>query len=81
MKITLNLDDTLIEEAQCLAARDQTTLRALIEEGLRRVVNERKWTTGFRLKDASFRGEGLQPGVQEGSWEQLRRLVYESHGS
>jgi len=42
MKTTVDIDDALLEEAKRLAARARTTLRALIEEGLRRVVNERR---------------------------------------
>jgi len=81
VKTTVDIADALLDEAKRVAARRHTTLRALIEDGLRQIVKERKEPHEFRLKDASFRGEGLQPGVEEGSWERLRDLIYEGRGS
>ena len=61
--------------------REDTTVRALIEEGLRRVVKEHKGDRGFHLRKATFRGQGLRPEVGEGSWERLRDLIYEGRGA
>ena len=38
MKTTIELDDALLTEAKAVAARRQTTLRAVIEHALRREV-------------------------------------------
>ena len=76
MKITVDLPDTLLEEAGKVAARDHTTVRAMIERGLRHVLAERQGARGFRLRNATFGGEGLQPGVADGTWERIRDLVY-----
>ena len=54
---------------------------ALVEEGLQRVLGQRKRPEPFRLRKASFRGEGLQPEVGEGSWERIRDRVYEGRGA
>lgn len=35
MKTTLNLDDKLLADAKALAAKEQTTLTRLVEEGLK----------------------------------------------
>lgn len=80
MKTTVDIADALLDEAKRVAARDHTTLRALIEDGLRQIVHERQESREFRLENASFRGEGLQSGLEEGSWEQLRNLAYEGRG-
>ncbi len=40
MKITIEVADALFKSAKQLAQRNQTTLRALIEDGLRRVLND-----------------------------------------
>jgi CRISPR/Cas system-associated protein Csm6 len=80
MKTTVEIPDALLEDARKVAARQQTTLRTLIIEGLRRVVAERKRAGTFRLRKASFRGQGLQPGAQGASWERIRGIVYEEHG-
>ena len=43
------------------AQRNQTTINALIEDGLRRVLSDQKikTKTPFKLKDASVRGEAV----------------------
>lgn len=81
MKTTLEISDAILEEAKRLAVEEGTTVRALVEEGLRRALNEHRLARSFQLKRASVGGRGLQPGVKEGSWERLRDLVYEGHGS
>jgi hypothetical protein len=80
MKTTVEIPDSLLDEARRLAAREGTTLRALIEEGLRRLVAERKRTGPFRLRKAAFKGDGLQPGVAGASWDRLREMAYEGRG-
>jgi hypothetical protein len=81
MKTTVDIPDALLEEARKIAARDHTTVGALIERGLRYALAERKGTREFRLRKATFKGEGLQPGVTDAAWEWVRDLVYESHGA
>lgn len=81
MKTTVDIADGLLADAKKVAAGEETTVRALIEEGLRRVIEERKARGRFRLRRASFRGKGLQPHVREGSWEQIRDLAYEGRGA
>jgi hypothetical protein len=80
MKTTVQIPDTLLEEARKLASRERTTLKALIEDGLRRVVSQHKRRNGFRLRKASFRGKGLQPSAAGASWERIRELSYEGRG-
>jgi hypothetical protein len=35
----------------------------------------------FRLRPASFNGLGLRRELQEASWDRLRELAYEGHGT
>jgi hypothetical protein len=46
MKTTLDLDDGLLARAKALAARERTSLTALIEEGLRLRLQSRRRTPG-----------------------------------
>lgn len=78
MKTTVNLPDELLREAQELARREGTTLKALIETGLRTVVKQRSIETRFSLLDASVDGRGLQPAYRGASWEQIRNAIYGS---
>ncbi len=80
MKTTFDLPAPLLEEAKALAARDGTTLRALVEEGLRVSLARRKKGRRFRLRDGSVKGNGLQPGVDLSNWDQIRSLIYEGRG-
>jgi predicted nucleic acid-binding protein len=61
MKTTIEISVPLLNQARKLATRQGTTLRALVEEGLRKVVAENRRPDGFRLRQASFKGKGLQP--------------------
>jgi hypothetical protein len=80
MKTTVEISDSLLEEAKRLAAREGSTVRALIEQGLRQVISAKKKPGGFRLRKVTFKGHGLQPGVSTANWEQIRDMAYEGHG-
>jgi Arc/MetJ family transcription regulator len=81
MKTTVQISDALLAEVQKIAAKNKTTLRALVQEGLQHVVSEdQKKKKPFKLKDMSVGGEGLQPEFQNASWEEIRALVYEGRG-
>ncbi len=79
MKTTLDLADPLLEAAKGLAAREGTTLRALVEEGLRTVLARKRTSRPFRLRDASFKGgRGLHPEfAAHGGWSKLREAAYD----
>lgn len=82
MKTTVEISDTLVHKAEALASRNRTSLDALVEQGLRIVLKEEpQGREIFRLRRASFRGQGLQPDARGGAWEQLREIVYEGRGS
>jgi len=81
MKTTVEIADELLQKAKAVAARERTTLRALIEEGLSWAVAKRRHRSRFELRDASVSGRGLQPGVKEGSWAVRRDGIYAGRGS
>ena len=81
MKTTIEIPDSLFQEARRLAQKENTTLKALVEQGLRRAVAERKTHGEFHLRDASFKGRGLHPDLAGASWEQIRDLIYKGRGA
>ena len=81
MKTTLDISDPLLKEARKVAARQRTTLRALVEQGLRQVLADNRRRRPFRLRKASFKGRGLRPELGGAGWEQLRDLAYEGRGA
>lgn len=81
MKTTIEISDPLFNEAKRHAAREGTTVRALVEAGLRRVLSESRPKQPFKLRDGRVNGNGLQPGIREGDWEQIRDIIYEGRGT
>jgi Arc/MetJ family transcription regulator len=80
MKTTIEISDPLFARARRYAKREGLTMRAVVEMGLRRVIEDKPAGTGFKLRDASVSGEGLQPEFQGASWEQIRAAIYEGRG-
>jgi hypothetical protein len=80
MKTTVEISDPLMREARKAAERGGRTLRSLLEEGLRGVLSSRERKRKFRLRDGSFKGRGVQPGVDLSDWETIRSLIYEERG-
>jgi len=80
MKTTVEIADSLLAEAKALAAREQTSLRNLIERGLRQVVQERTLRSDFELEDGSVPGRGLRPELRDSGWPEIRRTIYETRG-
>jgi Arc/MetJ family transcription regulator len=81
MKTTVDIQDALLDEARKIASQERTTVKAMVEEGLRKVLAERKGTKSFQLRKVTFKGNGLQPQVSGGSWKEIRDLAYEGRGS
>lgn len=80
MKTTVHIADALLAEAQVLAARENTTLKALISEGLQEVIAKRKDRKPYKLKDGSVGGKGLNPELQGATWDEIREISYEGRG-
>ena len=81
MKTTIEVSDALMIEAKTLAQAHNTTLRALIEQGLEKVVRDLRQLKVFKLEDGSVSGLGLQPGQEALTWNEVRDMVYEGRGA
>ena len=59
MKTTIEVSDALFNSTKELASERRTTIRALVEDGLRRVLadSRAKVKPAFKLKDARVRGK------------------------
>ena len=81
MKTTIEISDALFSEARMLAAAEGTTFRQLVEAGLRHALAQRKTQVApFRLRDASFSGNGLVADLQDAPWEKLREMAFDGRG-
>lgn len=58
------MDDGLLQEAKLLAAREGLTLTAVLENALREMLERRRMLRrDKRMPLPTFKGRGLQPGV------------------
>lgn len=81
MKTTIEIADDVLEAAQKAARERGTTLRALVELGLRKVIAKPpKGARAFELRRASFAGEGLQQDAEALGWNGLREMSYGGRG-
>jgi hypothetical protein len=84
MKTTIEIADPLLREAKATARSEKRTLRSLLEEALRRHLEERRRgrkRKPFTLRDASVDGDGPSPEFADGSWDSLRDAIYEGRGT
>jgi hypothetical protein len=75
MKTMVELDDLLLEEAEATAKATGSTLRELIEEGLRIVIAQKQGANAFKLRDGSVGGEGM---ARDFAWPEIREMIYEN---
>ena len=76
MKTTVDIEDRLFERAKDEARRRRTTLRKLIEDGLRHALKQPAKQTSYRIRDVSVGGDGLLPGVGPHNWFELSERVW-----
>jgi len=81
MKTTIELPDPLFAQMRRYADTHKVTMKSLIEQGLRKVMAEKKTEKPFKLRDGSFKGNGLTPEFQNATWEQFRDAIYEGRGA
>jgi hypothetical protein len=80
VKTSLEIAEDVLERAEQLAAERRVTLSAIVEEGLRHVLEAERRPSPFRLRDATFTGEGLQPAFDGAAWARIRDAAPEGHG-
>jgi hypothetical protein len=81
MKTTVELPDHLLRQAKQVALKERTTVKALIERGLRAAVADGQRRPPFALRRASFKGDGLVAGQSLRDWPTIRDLTYSERGA
>lgn len=82
MKTTIEIADDLFTRAQSVARQENTTLRALTEQGLRMVLKEKQTRPArWKWKPVIVGGEGLGDEFKNGGWDQVRDAIYRGRGS
>jgi hypothetical protein len=76
MKTTVEISDTLLVRDKRYARKSGKSLRALIEEGLRRVLQDETPPLRYRLPDRSVGSVGGVNPLESLSWQDLREHIY-----
>ncbi len=80
VKTTIDIADGLLAQAKERAQRDGTTLRDLVERGLRTVLAEPAPWERPPLRPVTGRLQAL-PGVDANDWEAIRASIYNAPGT
>jgi hypothetical protein len=82
MKTTVDIPEKLFKQLRLKAASEQTTMRELIAAALRQFLGGPKQQPPkrFRLRKASFRGEGMTSEFQSADWTKIRDEIYRGRG-
>lgn len=79
MKTTIEISDDLMTRILRIARREGTTLRSLVEEGLRLTLAVRGRKPERKVfRFPTFGAGGLREEFQDAGWERIRDAAYES---
>jgi hypothetical protein len=76
VKTTLDIGDALLQRAKRHAKKVGKPLRALVEEGLRRVLESEGESASYELPDRSIGRAGGNNPLEGYSWQDLRDEIY-----
>jgi predicted transcriptional regulator len=76
MKTTVDISDDLLRRSQRIAKNEHTTLRAILEEGIRLVLKTRQAKRQAVFKFPTFGEGGLSDEFRHAGWNQVRDAIY-----
>ena len=76
MKTTIDIADDLLKRSKQLAKREGSTLRAVLEEGLRLVLKERRTPGSRAFRFPTFGKDGLNAEFRDADSEKIRTTIY-----
>lgn len=81
MKTTINIHDELLTRAKRHAKSTGCTLRAVVEDGLRRVLDEPAPAVPYKPEDFRVGDPAGENPLERYTWPELRDLIYEDRGA
>ena len=76
MKTTLDIQDQILRRAKRLSKQCGRPLRALVEEGLRHVLETHTSKSTYDFPDCSVGEAGGANPLEQLSWQELRAEIY-----
>lgn len=76
MKTTIDIADALLARAKRHAQRSGVPLRAVVEEGIRRVLAAEDIRATYELPDLSVGDASDENPLERMSWPELRDVIY-----
>jgi len=81
MKTTIDIADPILRRVKQLAARRETTLKDLVEQALRDLLDAETGRPPVEpIRPVTVGGSGLQPGLSWDDWAAIRDRAYEGRG-
>ena len=81
MKTTLDIHDELLTRAKRHAKETGRPLRAVVEDGLRRVLASERPRGGYTLSDLRAGDPEAADPLERFSWPELREMIYGDPGT
>ena len=81
MEITIDIHDELLKRAKGHAKPNGCSLGEVVEDGLRRVLNEPAPAVPYKLPDLSVGDPDREDPLKHYTWPELRDLIYEGRGA
>ena len=80
MKTTVDIHDELLARAKRHARDTGRPLRAVVEDGLRRVLSSTDSSRRYKLSDLRVGNPRAADPLESYSWPELRELIYDERG-
>jgi len=81
IKTTIEISDDLLRRSRIVAKREGSTLRTLVEDGLRLALKARKQRPSKQITFPVYGGSGMTEEFHDARWERIRDEIYRGHGS
>jgi Arc/MetJ family transcription regulator len=79
MKTTIEISDALLTRAKRYAKKNGKSLRVIVEEGIRRVLDAEPARSGYKLPDRSVGNPRTKNPLEALTWQDLRDEIYGGH--
>ncbi len=77
MKTTIEIHDELLRRAKLRARDTGRTLRSVVEDGLRRALDDERPPNRYKMPDMSIGDPNGENPLEKYTWAELRDMIYE----